>query len=98
MFIGSVIYDQIDKQTQSALFTAFSEFDKVAQCAVSGIDAVVIGNIISIIPARGGLKGHEPYGCDAHPLEIIQTSHQTLESPRYRRHLHPYKLRLRDNR
>jgi glucose dehydrogenase len=43
MFIGSVIYDQIDQQTHSALFTAFREFDKVAQCAISGIDAVVIG-------------------------------------------------------
>src|ERR1700722_13185115 len=81
MFIGGVVYDQIDEQTKSALFTTLREFNKVPQGAISGIDAVVISDVVSIVPTRRGLKRHEPYGCDAHSLEIIQTSHQTLEVP-----------------
>ena len=63
----------------AALLAAMRELDKIAQRAVSRIDAVVIGNIVSIIPARGRLKRHQPDGCDAHALEIIQPAHQALK-------------------
>jgi hypothetical protein len=76
-----VVYDQIDEQTQSALFAALREFDEIPQRSVSGIYSVVISDVISIVTTGGGLKRHKPYGCDPHALEIIQASHQTLEVP-----------------
>jgi hypothetical protein len=79
MFIGRVVYDQIDEHTQSSLSTAFRELDKVPQRAIPGVDAVVISDIVSIVATGRGLKRHEPNGCHTHALEVVQTPHQTFE-------------------
>jgi len=47
MLVRSVIHDEIDEYTHPSLFAGPCKFDKVAEGAVSRIDAVVIGYIIA---------------------------------------------------
>ena len=37
-----------------------TELDKIADRAVSRIDAVVVGNVVAVILARRGLERHQP--------------------------------------
>ena len=43
MLVRRVIDDQIDDHAHAALLRAVREFDEVAERAVAGIDAVVVG-------------------------------------------------------
>ena len=81
MLVGRVIHDEIDEYAHSALFAGPCEFDKVAEGAVSRINAVVIGYIIAIVFAGRGLKRHQPQGRNSKSLQVVQTTHQALEVP-----------------
>ena len=51
MFIRRVVHDQVDQHAHAALLASLRELDKIAQGAVPWIDAVVVGNVIPIVPA-----------------------------------------------
>src|SRR4029079_18270876 len=63
----------------AAVFGAWVKYKKTAGGAVSGIDRVVIRNVVAVVLARRFLKGHQPNRGDAEAVEIIQTPHQALE-------------------
>src|SRR5262245_14573386 len=48
MLIRRVVDDEIDEHPYSALLRAVGEFDKVADCAVARIDAVIIGHVVAV--------------------------------------------------
>ena len=52
VLIGGVVDDQVDQHTNAALLRAVGELDEIAERAVSGIDAVIVGNIVSIVAMR----------------------------------------------
>ena len=49
------------------------------QCTVSWIDAVIVGDIITIVSERGRVERKHPDSSNSQFLEIIQLFHQTLE-------------------
>lgn len=79
MHIRGVVHDQINQHSQAALFTTVREFYEIAKGTVPRIDAIVIGNIITVVTPRRGIKGHQPYRGDAQALQIIEPAHQTFE-------------------
>src|SRR5690349_9898628 len=79
MRIGSMVDDEIDNDAQAALLTAMSKLNEVAQRAVSGIDSIIIGDVVTIVPAGRRLKRHQPDRGDAEPLQIIQPAQQPFE-------------------
>ena len=52
MLIGGVVDDEVDEDANAALPGAMGEIDKIAQCAVTRIDAVVVGHVIAIVAVR----------------------------------------------
>ena len=76
MLVRCVVDDQIDHDPHAALFAAVGEFDKVAQRAVRGIDAVVVGDVVAAVAAGRRLKRHQPDGCDSQALQIVEPAHQ----------------------
>jgi hypothetical protein len=64
MLVGRVVDDEVDEHAYAALLRAVREFDKIADCAVAWIDAVIIGYVVAIIAMRGDLKRHQPDGRD----------------------------------
>ena len=79
MLVGGVIDDEIDEDAEAALLAAVGEFDEVAEGAVAGVDAVVVGYVVAVVAAGGGLEGHEPDGGYAEALEVIEAAHEALE-------------------
>ena len=54
------------------LWASLISFLKAVQISVRGIYAVVIGNIISIIPEGRRIEGQQPNGCYPKIFQIIQ--------------------------
>ena len=61
MLVRRVIHDEIDEHPDAALLRGVREFDEIAERAVSGIDAVVIGDVVAVVACRRGLKRHQPH-------------------------------------
>src|SRR5690242_16722464 len=76
MPIGSVIDDEVDDHANAAQRCAMSEFDEVAERAKCRVDAVIVTDVISVVTAGGGLKGHQPDRSDAETLQIIKPPHE----------------------
>jgi hypothetical protein len=74
-----MVDDEIDEHTYAALLRAVGEFDKIADRAVARIDAVVIGHVVTMVAIGRDLERHQPDGRDSEAVQIIQTTHQTLE-------------------
>src|SRR6266540_662214 len=79
MLVRCVIDHEVDEHTYAALLRAVGEFDKIADCAVARIDAVIIGHVVAVIAMGRDLERHQPDGRDAETMQIIETAHQTLE-------------------
>ena len=60
-------------------FGAVGELDEIAERAVAGIDAVIVGNVVAVIALGGDLERHQPDGRDAQAVQIVQAAHQPLE-------------------
>jgi hypothetical protein len=57
VFVGCVIDHEIDQYADATLLRALGELDKIAQRAVSRVDAVVIGNVVAVIAIRRAALG-----------------------------------------
>ena len=66
-------------QSDAALFAAVGELDEIAEGAVSGIDVVIVGDVVAVVAKGGRLKRHQPDGGHADALEIVEAIHQAAE-------------------
>src|SRR3569833_2976688 len=55
------------------------ELDEIAERAVAGIDAVIIGDVVTVVAARRGLERHQPDRGDAEAVQIIEPAQEALE-------------------
>ncbi len=46
-----MVDDKVDDHADAALLAAMGELDEIAERAVARIDAVIVGDIVAIIPA-----------------------------------------------
>jgi hypothetical protein len=72
MFVGRMIYDEIDDHADAALFAAVRKFDEIPQRAVARVDAVIVGDVVAVILAGRRLERHQPDGGDAKPVKIVK--------------------------
>ena len=79
MRIGGVIDHEVDDDAQPALMAAMGELDEVAESAISRIDAVIVGDVVTIVPAWRRLKRHQPDRGDAKTLQVVQAALQAFE-------------------
>lgn len=79
VLVRGVVDDEIDDDADAALLAAMGEFDEVAERAVTGIDAVIVGDIVAVVAAGRGLEGHQPDGGDAEAVQIVEPAQQALE-------------------
>ena len=75
MLVRGVVHDQIDQNTNAALFCAVSELNEIAERTVARIDIVIVGNIVAVVPARRSLKRHQPDRRYAQSMQIIEAAH-----------------------
>jgi len=75
MLIRSVIHHQIDQNTNAALLGAVGKLDEIAERTVARIDIVIVGDVVTIVPARRSLKRHQPNRGHAQSMQIIEAAH-----------------------
>ena len=56
MRVGRMVDDEIDNYANAALSAAMGEFNKVAKRAIPRIDATIVGDIVAVVLAGGGLE------------------------------------------
>src|SRR4051812_20711200 len=79
MLVRCMIDDKFRNHFQFSLVCFIEKFLEVIHCSITGIDTVIICNIITIIPQGRWIKREYPYCCYSEFLEIIQFFHETLE-------------------
>jgi hypothetical protein len=58
MRVGRMVDDELDSDANAALSAAMGEFNKVVKRAVPRIDAIIVGDIVAVFLAGGGLERH----------------------------------------
>ena len=81
MLVRRVIDDQLSEYAQLAPPRFLHEAPEVGHRAEIGIDCAVVGNVIPIVPAGGGIERQQPQRRDAEILEIIEFFRQPCEIP-----------------
>src|SRR5215472_7885437 len=79
VLVRRVVDDEVDEHTYAALLRSMGKFDKIADRAVTRIDAVIIGHVVTVVAMGRDLERHQPDGRDAETMQVVETAHQTLE-------------------
>ena len=79
MLVGSVVHDQVDQNTNAALFCAVSELNEIAERTVPRIDIVIVGDVVTIVSTGRRLKRHQPDRGYAQSMQIIEAPHKAAE-------------------
>jgi len=53
MGVRGVIDDKIDDDADTALPAAMGESDEIAERSVARVDAVIVGDVVTVVAARG---------------------------------------------
>ena len=79
VLVRRVVDDEVDEHTYAALLRSMSEFDKIADRAVTRIDAVIVGHVVAVVAMRRDLERHQPDGRDAETMQVVEPARQALE-------------------
>ena len=60
VLVRRVIDDKVDEHTYAALLRSMGEFDKIADRAITRIDAVIIGHVVAVIAMGRDLELPRP--------------------------------------
>jgi hypothetical protein len=79
MLVGSVVHYQFRDDAQLPSVGFSQEGLEVPEASIRGVNAGVVGNIITVIFQRRGTKGKEPDHSDPQLLKIIELSCEPFE-------------------
>src|SRR5438270_103491 len=66
-------------QAQTTLMGGIQKSAKIFQRAVARVDVEVIGDVVTIVPQRRGIKRQQPDGGYAELLQVIESVNQAAE-------------------
>ncbi len=72
VLVGGVIEDQFGDDAQTAVMGLPQKIVEILQSSVSGMDASIVGNIVTVIAQGGGIKGQHPDGRHAQIAQVIE--------------------------
>jgi hypothetical protein len=64
VLVGGVVDDQVDHQPDAAVLVLVDQLDEVAEGPQPRVHAVVVGRVVAVVPARGGVDRVEPQAGD----------------------------------
>ena len=79
MLVGGMVDHQFGDDLQTPRVRLADEGTEVGQGAVLGMNVLVIGNIVAVVPHRRRIERQQPQGVHAQILEIIQALNQAAE-------------------
>jgi len=66
---------------QAAVVRFVQQVAKVFKRAVFRVNAVIVHDVIPVVPSGSGVHGHEPDAVDAEVDEVVETRDQSAEVP-----------------
>ncbi len=81
MLVGGMVQHQLGDHPQPPLVGLPQKLLKLPQGIVAGIDIVIIGNIVPIIPQRRRVERQHPERRNPQLLQVVQLADQTTEVP-----------------
>ena len=87
-----MIDDEINHNPNATLVRTMGELNEVSKGAKGWIDAIIIRNVITIIPARRCLKWHKPNCSHTEAVEVVNRR-ISPENLQCHRNWCPYKCR-----
>jgi len=79
VLVRRMIDDQFRDHPQAAAMGLFDELTEVRHLAHRGMNVVVVGDIVAVIPPGGRVEGHEPECVHAQLLQIVELRDQARE-------------------
>jgi hypothetical protein len=70
-----------DQQPDAPLAGLHDELGEVAQRAQSRVNAVVVGDVVTVVAQRRGVDGIEPQAGDAEPAQVVEAADEPGRSP-----------------
>src|SRR5690348_16680483 len=68
---------QVRDDTDAAVARGLRKLDEIPQCAIARVNAVVIANVITMVPARRRIERLQPDAVYVQSRQVIQLSRQT---------------------
>ena len=72
MFVGAVVDYQVHEDVHIPFFGLGQEPVHVLHGAETGVDIIIIGDVVAFVRQRGGVAGGEPDDVHAQVLQVIQ--------------------------
>src|SRR5262249_47407295 len=72
MLIGSMVDNQLRDHVKTAAMRLLQKSSEIAQVAVRGVDAGVMGDIVAVILERGRIEREQPQGRDSKVPEVVE--------------------------
>jgi hypothetical protein len=79
MLVRGVIEHEVDQDADPTIARLLDEAREVAQVAEVAVDAVVVGDVIAVVPPGRGLEREQPEGGDAERRKVVEPAAQPLE-------------------
>jgi hypothetical protein len=79
VLVGSVVDDELGDDLEPAPVRFLDEAPEVVHVAVGGVDLLVFGDVVAVVPEGRGVEREEPDGRRAQFLHMVEPLHQALE-------------------
>ena len=93
VLVGGVVHHQVEQHPDAPLPRLQHEFREVTEGAEPRMDAVVVGDVVAVVPQRRRVDRVQPDAGDAEPGQVVQPADQPAEVsaavPVHRRRTHP---------
>ena len=79
VLVRGVVYDQLRYDLEAQVVRLADEGPEVAFGAVVGVDVLVLGDVVAVVPLGRGVEGHHPDGRYAQVPDVLQALGEALE-------------------
>jgi hypothetical protein len=79
MIDGSMVHNQVRDDSDAAIACRLRELDEISQRPVPRVAAIVVANVVPVLPARRRKERLKPQATNIQPREIIQLPRQAEE-------------------
>ena len=79
VLVGGVVQHELGDDAQVAAVRLVEEAAELAEVAVRGIDAAVVGDVVALVAQRRRVEGQQPDRRDAEVLEVVELAGQPAE-------------------
>jgi hypothetical protein len=72
-----VVDDEVDHDPDTAILRPLQQLDEIAEGSDAGVDSVVVGDVVAVVPVWCGVDRVKPDAGHAEPGQVIEPGDQT---------------------